>query len=807
DGETPLYVATQNGHNDVVSTLITIGANVNQPDMVYFFEKDTIKCIYLVGWSNPSLIAACNGYNGIASTLIDAGANINQAKNDGWTSLYVAAENGHNDAVSRLIVAGANINQVQNYEETSLHVAARNDYNDIVSILLQARANPNIKASRDNTPLYAAAQNGHADIVKLLISFGANVNGAGSVFYLYKSNLFSLLVGPLFIAAQNGRIEVVSTLISANANIDQANSDGSTPILIAAQNGHKFIVIKLVSAGANVNQASNEGNSALHLAAQVGHKKIVWLLIVAGANRHQPATDGWTPLFNAAANGHTEIIPLLILTGFKTNHTAQDGSTALYVAAQNGHEEFVKFLIGEKADVNIATKTGKTALYLAAEKGYCGIDGLTPLVIATTNGHEQVVGLMKQKLQVKVYEELQIINAVKSENISQLHLLLNNIINPNMADMDGNNLLHLAIIHDHPSVLQMLLRIPSIDCTCYNKNNENPLTLSMKKGNRSLIKLIHTALEKPMHYIKKEDLNIENEPFGGGASGTVFKGKYLNRIVAVKKLQISDSDVLKREIDAMLLRRSPFILRLIGVSDLNTNAPKLILEYMDGGDLRLHLFKLRSKKQTLTNYSALEIAWVVANALADIHRNGYIHRDLKSENILLSTKNYIKVADLGLSRDIKTTMTQGAGTVHWTAPEVLKGEEYGYPSDIYSFGVVLTELDTLQIPYPGFNPFQIIKKVKNNSLRPVLSNECPRWYKNMVEGCLAHDPNQRPAALDIVHILQAQLYVERSTRYSNSTDALIQTMEKTNALSNLTPVIFGESNPDTTSMEREVFFT
>ncbi|OQR84974.1 kinase [Thraustotheca clavata] len=100
-------------------------------------------------------------------------------------------------------------------------------------------------------------------------------------------------------------------------------------------------------------------------------------------------------------------------------------------------------------------------------------------------------------------------------------------------------------------------------------------------------------------------------------------------------------------------------------------------------------------------------------------------------------------------------MTQ-AGTPLWEAPEILRGEKYDYAADIYSFGVILTELDTLQLPYSNLQlgAWAIMDKVKKGTLRPSLSNNCEPWLRNLAEMCLAYDPKSRPSAQNIVNMLR-----------------------------------------------------
>ncbi|OQR91706.1 hypothetical protein ACHHYP_20174 [Achlya hypogyna] len=181
---------------------------------------------------------------------------------------------------------------------------------------------------------------------------------------------------------------------------------------------------------------------------------------------------------------------------------------------------------------------------------------------------------------------------------------------------------------------------------------------------------------------------------------------------------------------------------------------------MDGGDLRHYLDKKRKGETVPIEYSTLEVAWVIANALADLHHEDLLHRDLKSHNVLLSSSNYIKLADLGLARNDASTMTKGVGTLYWMAPEVQTfGAKYNASADIYSFGVILTELNTLQVPYADVKMAQleVMNGVVAGTLRPSLRPDCPVWLRDLATACMAHDPKQRPTAHEIVKLLQRQL--------------------------------------------------
>ncbi|OQS03565.1 hypothetical protein THRCLA_21131 [Thraustotheca clavata] len=126
-------------------------------------------------------------------------------------------------------------------------------------------------------------------------------------------------------------------------------------------------------------------------------------------------------------------------------------------------------------------------------------------------------------------------------------------------------------------------------------------------------------------------------------------------------------------------------------------------------------------------------------------------------------------------------MTIAAGTLWWTAPENPK-EIIDYAADIYSFGVVLTQLDTLELPYHNVNlsNFAIMSSVLDGTLRPV--DSCEPWYKNLVDKCLDRDPNKRPTAMEIVLILSARFKTKAKISFSDvastQVDRLKQLMQE-----------------------------
>jgi serine/threonine protein kinase len=141
-----------------------------------------------------------------------------------------------------------------------------------------------------------------------------------------------------------------------------------------------------------------------------------------------------------------------------------------------------------------------------------------------------------------------------------------------------------------------------------------------------------------------------------------------------------------------------------------------------------------------------------------------IHRDLKSKNVLLDRRLRAKLSDFGLSRtrSVEDTMTNGIGTILWSAPEVLEGKRYDEKSDLFSFGVVLSEIDTCALPY-GFSrhakmrSMQIVHLVSEGKLLPNFRDDCPPAIRSLAQRCLSLDPAARPTAMEVAFELRSAI--------------------------------------------------
>ncbi|KAI9918349.1 hypothetical protein PsorP6_011875 [Peronosclerospora sorghi] len=276
--------------------------------------------------------------------------------------------------------------------------------------------------------------------------------------------------------------------------------------------------------------------------------------------------------------------------------------------------------------------------------------------------------------------------------------------------------------------------------------------------------------------IPRDHVVVENL-IGRGGYGEVYRGTYEGRAVAVKMLfpetRKSTRHVTEflTEVKMMSVLDHPRVVAFLGVSWHNLMDLCVVTEYMAGGDLRAWLSD-RVDKQLPVGFDApkVTIATHVAHALAYLHSlsPAVIHRDLKSRNILLSATQDAKLADFGASRErVDRTMTAGVGTSLWIAPEVMMGERYDDKADIFSFGVVLSELDSHQTPYAHAKENKpagrklpetaILQLVAMGKMRIEFS---PGALKSVVElgvACTAIDPTERPTAVEAFQKLQGIL--------------------------------------------------
>ncbi|EGZ26964.1 hypothetical protein PHYSODRAFT_320832 [Phytophthora sojae] len=196
-------------------------------------------------------------------------------------------------------------------------------------------------------------------------------------------------------------------------------------------------------------------------------------------------------------------------------------------------------------------------------------------------------------------------------------------------------------------------------------------------------------------------------------------------------------------------------------------------QFMEGGDLRTLLDGYEATHHPIgIDRENATIALHVCHALTYMHTlpAPVIHRDLKSRNILLNAQYEAKLADFGISREhVDDMMTAGVGTSLWMAPEVMMGEQYDCKADMFSFGVVLAELDVHSRPYSHAKKTKrdpdgrrlldsiLLQQVAMGLLSVEFSQSTPTSIADLGRACVALDPEQRPTAAEALYKLHIAL--------------------------------------------------
>ncbi|XP_065941837.1 serine/threonine-protein phosphatase 6 regulatory ankyrin repeat subunit B-like [Magallana gigas] len=251
---TPLTIATGNKteekeENDnensshssrscTVEVLLSHGADIN---------------LCMENGASPLYIACQEGHNNIVDLLVSNGADINLCTKNGASPLLIACEEEHDDIVQNLLSKGANINTSMEDGTSPLFKACHEGHENTVRILLHNGADVNICIIDGSSPLFIACQEGHEIIVELLQKKGADIN-------FCKENGAS----PLYVACEKEHENIVQFLNKNEAEVNLCLKDGTSPLCISCQKNHGVIVEILMQRGADINLCSENGASPLH---------------------------------------------------------------------------------------------------------------------------------------------------------------------------------------------------------------------------------------------------------------------------------------------------------------------------------------------------------------------------------------------------------------------------------------------------------------------------------------------------------------------------------------------------------------
>ncbi|KAJ9163732.1 hypothetical protein P3X46_023367 [Hevea brasiliensis] len=268
-----------------------------------------------------------------------------------------------------------------------------------------------------------------------------------------------------------------------------------------------------------------------------------------------------------------------------------------------------------------------------------------------------------------------------------------------------------------------------------------------------------------------------------GTFGTVHRGIYDGQDVAVKLLDWGEEGH-RTEAEIAALRAAfsqevavwhkldhPNVTKFIGATmgsaelqiqtengqiGMPSNICCVVVEYLPGGALKSYLIKNRRRK--LAFKVVVELALDLARGLSYLHSQKIVHRDVKTENMLLDKTRTVKIADFGVARveaSNPNDMTGETGTLGYMAPEVLNGNPYNRKCDVYSFGICIWEIYCCDMPYADLSFSEVTSAVVRQNLRPEIPRCCPSSLANVMKRCWDANPDKRPEMDEVVSMLEA----------------------------------------------------
>ncbi|KAB7505729.1 Serine/threonine-protein kinase TNNI3K [Armadillidium nasatum] len=588
----------------------------------------------------------------LAQLLLCKGADPAIISKNGFSPLHLACYKGDIELVSLFLDHCSHLDHTGAGSVTALHLACLAGHLEVTQILAQRGANIEARDAVSFSPLHIACLFGNEGVVEYLLAHGVDVNITGSVGDR-----------PLHLACFGGYPRIVQLLLNKGARVKAWDEEGNTPLHYCARGGHNDILNLLLQPQfkSDVHIGNIYLDTPLHIACYNGFYNCAKTLLTYGGSTLLLKENLWgeTPIHSVCTGGKSmELLRFLLsIEGAYINHQGFDGHTPLHSACFHGHVKFVQMLLSHGADLNITTREH----FIGKERKQ---EEQTPLAWAYDQGHDQIVSLLKHFRRPGAHEDY-----ARGEYLGGIE----------------NTYFPL------PSPIGKLR------------------TVVQEKLD---VLVLRQMLPEELHLNLSDIEFVEN--IGSGSFGKVFKGKYKNLFVAVKRYRTnvnygkSDVEMFCREVSILGSLNSPYIVKFVGACLQDPSQFAIVTEFVNGGSL---FSTIHEQKISLDMVTKLNIVLDVAKGMLYLHTlpQPIIHRDLNSHNILLCEKMRARVADFGESRFVRNifeeNMTKQPGNLRWMAPEVFtQCTRYSIKADVFSFGLCLWELLTCELPFAHLKP-------------------------------------------------------------------------------------------------------
>ncbi|KAH9159508.1 hypothetical protein LEN26_002306 [Aphanomyces euteiches] len=778
---TPLYWAARHGHLDVVEALLSHGTKINMDstteavDNALFWTTQYYQSGEIKEYINlKSFVNAGDTVTNINSSilismmkaLLSHGAKVNAVNKNGETCLHWASHEGHLDVMKELIDQGAIVDAVNNKGWTPLYVSIKSEHSNerVAQLLLDSGADIRLRTKDGHNARalsilhnnkYKALLAKHELVIRC---FGKDMipnlaKNPKTVQYLADAALFVKLQNiqrhpPDFRKYENDP-RVLAALFALD-KITKANFSQSTTL------GDRSDIDSAVSVQEEV--------YTIHSAIELIHQYIQSIKEIDSNLAHQA-----TGILSMSLN-------------FKTNR-----QRVLNIAVSVGHIIDQLFEFGIPNDVSSLLQTltdiqnywQSTLEMTKSWKLFTHDDDrLVCIQSITTNITRLQDLLFHDAKSLNIDLKVQVVGNVLDSTVGiQSMMKTMHSLNESLASIariprmreQTDKLLELAIqIERGLEHYQRQVNFGNIERNHEFETHTKSCQYKIEKTSKGIYqtnKIRYDINKIESWMLSSDDVHFDPDNIksglGRGGFATVYRGMYYGQEVAVKRFDqivMADStdleNLIVKEVKAWKdVSHEPYILTLIGVCT-KVPVPILVCELCDTNIRRY----VRDRQETL-----IGTVFQFACGLLSLHNAGIIHRDLKGDNVLITFRNTVAIADFGLSRTVvsfenaKTGATR-SGTLNWMSPEqYLTPQHVTTKSDIWSFGMTLWEVLCNDIPFKDYGFYEIPDALQSEDERPEIpinlaSHLEPLW--SLITMCWRKDPTARPSAVEIVDFLE-----------------------------------------------------
>ncbi|EFA76929.1 protein kinase [Heterostelium album PN500] len=333
--------------------------------------------------------------------------------------------------------------------------------------------------------------------------------------------------------------------------------------------------------------------------------------------------------------------------------------------------------------------------------------------------------------------------------------LITSTISPSMLTISPSSVTQSSVDINIPYMSLNDGIISDMDSTSTNSSSKSPYYYQQSKKENWKI---GEYPKEGIRWISPSDLVI-NTKIGEGSFSRVYKGGYMGKTVAIKVLNDSTPEQwenFKKEYRILSMTSHPRLIRLYGAS--KESKLLMVMEYCGNGSL----IKMMTKKNFYFSWE-LVLKWIkeAVEGINFLHtmKPALVHRDIKPHNLLITSQYELKVADLGLTKEIDVHTSTLRGTLDYMAPELFDEVAPSPSSDVYSLGIVMWELINRFLTGKYKRPFEDIPQISfsyqipiftKQGIRPTMPPNIPHQLEDIILRCWHQDPDKRPTCHQLV---------------------------------------------------------